>query len=272
MTAGMPSDASGVLEVSERRVQADRVLFERLADERDPVDRELLVERFLPLARSVASRYQRRGEPFDDLYQVACFGLLKAIDRFDPGRGRAFSSFAVPTMSGEIKRYYRDRTWSVHVPRDLQDLSLAVERARVDLETRLARNPTVGEIAEQLEVDGEHVVEALQARHAKRSDSLDGPKHVDDESGGTLGDHIAVHESGFAQAEQRADLRILTRVLTRRERLALRLRFEHDLTQQEIGDRLGISQMQVCRILRSSLQRLRNHAEQSPHQLPGIAA
>jgi RNA polymerase sigma-B factor len=171
-------------------------------------------------------------------------------------------------MSGEIKRYYRDRTWSVHVPRHLQDLTLAVERDRIELETQVARSPTVGEIAEQLEGDGEDVVEALQARHAKRWGSLDAPKRLEDESGATLGDHIAVHEPGSAQAEHRADLRILTRVLTRRERLSLRLRFEHDLTRHEIGNRLGISQMQVSRILRSSLQRLRNHAEHSLDQSP----
>jgi RNA polymerase sigma-B factor len=272
MTARVRIDPSPAPQVDERRVKADRVLFERLADQRDPVDRELLVERFLPLARSVASRYQRRGEPFDDVFQVACIGLVNAIDRYDPRRGRAFSSFAVPTIAGEIKRYYRDKTWSVHVPRDLQELTLAVERACIDLEKQLARSPTVGEIAGRLEVDAEDVVEALQARCAKRSDSLDGPTHVDDESGGTVGDHIAVHEVGFTRAEHRADLRTLARVLTPRERLALRLRFEHDLTQQEIGDRLGVSQMQVSRILRSSLQRLRAHAEQRRRQLTRKAA
>jgi RNA polymerase sigma-B factor len=265
-------EALAMSEVDAHRVMADRALFERLADQHDPVDRELLVERFLPLARSVASRYQRTGEPFEDVFQVACIGLVNAVDRYDPSRGRAFSSFAVPTIAGEIKRYYRDKTWSVHVPRDLQDLTLAVERARNDLETQLARSPTVSEIADRLGVDAEDVVEALQARHAKRSDSLDEPKHLDNDPGATVGDHIAVHETGFSQAEDRADLRILARVLTPRERLALRLRFEHDLTQQEIGDRLGISQMQVSRILRSSLQRVRAHAEQRRRQLTRLAA
>lgn len=244
------------------RADEDRVLFERFLDQRDPVDREVLFERFLPLARSLASRYLQRGEPFDDVFQVACIGLLNAIDRFDVARGRAFSSFAVPTIAGEIKRYYRDRTWSVHVPRDLQDLTLAVERARNDLETELTRSPTVGEIAQRLSIDDEDVVEALQAQHAKRSGSLDAPRRLEDDSGGTVGDHVPVTDDGFFEVERRADLWALARVLNPRERLVLRLRFEGDLTQEEIGDRIGISQMQVSRILRSSIQRLRDFNDQ----------
>jgi RNA polymerase sigma-B factor len=178
------STAPPVRDAVSTRADEDRVLFERFLGQRDPVDREVLLERFLPLARSLASRYLQRGEPFDDVFQVACIGLLNAIDRFDVARGRAFSSFAVPTISGEIKRYYRDRTWSVHVPRDLQDLTLAVERTRSDLETDLARTPTVGEIAQRLSVDDEDVVEALQAQLAKRSGSLDAPRRLDDDSGG----------------------------------------------------------------------------------------
>jgi RNA polymerase sigma-B factor len=254
------------------QADADRALFARLAEHGDPVDRELLVERFLPLARSIAARYRRREEPFEDVFQVACVGLVNAIDRYDPSRGRAFSSFAVPTIAGEIKRYYRDRTWSVHVPRDLQELTLVVERACSDLETELARSPTVGEIADRLAVDEEDVVEALQARHAKRSDSLDAPKLLDDEAGSTVADHIPVRETGFARAEARADLRALARILGPRERLALRLRFEFDMTQQEIGDRLGISQMQVSRILRSSIERLREYHERQREASARVAA
>jgi RNA polymerase sigma-B factor len=272
MTARRPIDRSGVRGGNEPRVEADRVLFERLADRRDPVDRDLLVERFLPLARSVASRYLRRGEPFEDVLQVACMGLVNAIDRYDPSRGLAFSSFAVPTISGEIKRYYRDRTLSVHVPRDLQELTLVVERARDDLATQLSRSPTVSEIADRLQIDADDVLEALQARYAKQSDSLDGSKHLGDEPGATVGDEIAVHEAGFSEAEHRADLRMLARVLTPRERLALRLSFEHDLTQAEIGKCLGVSQMQVSRILRSSIERLRHYADQRHRRLTGIAA
>jgi RNA polymerase sigma-B factor len=229
------STAPPVRDAVSTRADEDRVLFERFLGQRDPVDREVLLERFLPLARSLASRYLQRGEPFDDVFQVACIGLLNAIDRFDVARGRAFSSFAVPTISGEIKRYYRDRTWSVHVPRDLQDLTLAVERTRSDLETDLARTPTVGEIAQRLSVDDEDVVEALQAQLAKRSGSLDAPRRLDDDSGGTVGDHVPLIEDGFFEVERRADLWALARVLKPRERLVLRLRFEGDLTQEEIG-------------------------------------
>jgi RNA polymerase sigma-B factor len=269
---GRGIEPHGVRETDARRVDADRVLFERFADERDPIDRDLLVERFVPLARSIASRYQRRGEPFEDIFQVACVGLLNAIDRYDVSRGRAFSSFAVPTIAGEIKRYYRDRSWSVRVPRDLQDLTLAVDRACGDLEMQLGRAPTIAEIAERLGGDEEDVVEALQARHAKRSDSLDEPQHLDDDSRATVGDCIAVDDVGFSLAEQRADLGMLMRCLTRRERLALYWRFEQDVTQEEIGKRLGISQMQVSRILRSSLERLRKLAKDRPEGLTRIAA
>jgi RNA polymerase sigma-B factor len=149
--------------VAETRVREDRALFKRLADQRDPVDREMLVERFLPLARSLAARYARPGEPFDDIFQVACIGLVNAIDRFDLSRGRAFSSFAVPTIVGEIKRYYRDKTWSVNVPRDLQDRVLAVGGAVRELESELARKPTVAELADRLSLTDEDILEALHA-------------------------------------------------------------------------------------------------------------
>jgi RNA polymerase sigma-B factor len=244
------------------RAQADRALFERLADKRDPVDRELLVERFLPLARSLAARYQRRGQPFEDLFQVACLGLVKAIDRYDVSRGRAFSSFAVPTIAGEIKRYYRDRTWSVHVARDLKELTLLVDRARVEVETELGRSPTPSDIAEHLGVDEEAVVEALQATHAQYATSLDAPAGDEDGAPTTVGELIGVRELGFDRAEERVDLQGLARALTPRERLAVGLRFERDMTQQEIGDILGVSQMQVSRILRAAVARLREHAKQ----------
>jgi RNA polymerase sigma-B factor len=239
-------------------LRADRALFQRFADRHDPVDRELLVERFLPLAKSLAARYQRHGEPFDDIYQVACLGLVKAIDRYDLSLGRAFSSFAVPTIAGEIKRYYRDRTWSVHVPRDLQELTLTVDRARGELEAALGRSPTVTELAERVHAEEEDVLEALQASHAYRAGSLDAPARDDDDA--SVGDLVANHEPGFVLAERRADLRALARVLQPRERVVLRLRFARDMTQQEIGEIVGVSQMQVSRILRAAITRLREHA------------
>jgi RNA polymerase sigma-B factor len=242
------------------RADADRLLFERLADHRDSVDREVLVERFLPLARSLAARYRRGSEPFEDVFQVACVGLVNAIDRYDPRRGQAFSSFAVPTIAGEIKRYYRDRTWSIHVPRDLQELTLRVERARGALEAELGHSPTATELGERIGVDEELVIEALQARQAMQTASLDVPAKTDDDASVTVGELVGVCEEGFGRAEVRADLAILTRALRPRERLVLRLRFERDLTQQEIGEIVGISQMQVSRILRGAVERLREHA------------
>ena len=244
-------------EIDDRRVREDRALFERLAERGDPADREILVERFLPLARSLAARYARADEPFDDIFQVACMGLVKAVDRFDLARDRAFSSFAVPTIAGEIKRYYRDKTWAVRVPRDLQDLALAVDRAARDLEGQLSRTPTVAELAAALAVDDEDVLEALHAGHSRFAASLDAPRGEDDDRSSTLADAVATHDDGFARAEQRATLQRAMAVLTPRERRILRLRFEHDLTQEQIGRHVGLSQMQVSRILRQSIARLR---------------
>jgi RNA polymerase sigma-B factor len=242
------------------RSTEDRALFERYLDRRDPVDRELLVERFLPLARQLARRYQRPEEPFDDLFQVACLGLVKAIDRFDLTREVAFSSYAVPTILGEIKRYFRDRTWSVRVPRDLQELALRVDRKVSELSTDLRRQPTVSEIAEAVGIEEEDVLEALEASGAYRATSLSTPRGNDDEAGETLGDTVGTSEEGFGLAESRATLEQLMRAVTPREREVLRLRFEEDLTQAEIGERIGVSQMQVSRIIRQSIARLRTVA------------
>jgi RNA polymerase sigma-B factor len=255
-----PAPRGRVHPTDERRLREDRELFERYLDDRDPVDRELLVERFLPLARSLAARYVRQGEPFDDVFQVASLGLVKAIDGFDVARGRAFSSYAVPTIVGEIKRYYRDRTWTVHVPRDLQELTLAVDGAAVALEHELGHKPTVGDIAQRLDVSDEDVLDALQARHARRAASLNAPRREDDEAGATVGDAIGVDEDGFERVEERAALGSLMTGLPPRDRLVVRLRFERDLTQKEIGKHVGISQMQVSRILRRCLARMRECA------------
>jgi RNA polymerase sigma-B factor len=242
------------------RCAEDRALFARYLDTRDPVERDMLVERFLPLARQLARRYQRPEEPFDDLFQVACLGLINAIDRFDLDRGVAFSSYAVPTIVGEIKRYFRDRTWSVRVPRDLQELTLKVDRTVSELTVRLHREPTVAEIAAAVGVAEEDVLEALEASGAHRAASLDEPRHIDDDSGDNLADFLGMEECGFACAEDRATIAVLMRALTPRERTVLLLRFAGDLTQAEIGERVGISQMQVSRIIRQAVARLRAYA------------
>jgi RNA polymerase sigma-B factor len=244
----------------EQRLQEDRVLFERFQDRHDPVDRETLVERFLPLARSLATRYTARGEPFDDIFQVASLALVKAIDRFDASRGGAFSSYAVPTIVGEIKRHFRDRTWAVHVPRDLQELALRVDKAAGELEGELHRKPTVPDLAERLELSDEEVLEALQVTRAYRLTSLDAPRDEADEDRVTVGATIGTDDDGFHHAEIRATLRNLSVILTPRERLVLHLRYDRDLTQREIGERVGISQMQISRILRRAIEKLRSYA------------
>jgi RNA polymerase sigma-B factor len=159
---------------SERQSRAseDRRLLERYHHDDDPAAREALVERFLPLARQLARRYQRAGEPLDDLIQVASLGLLKAIERFDPARETAFSSFAVPTILGELKRHFRDKGWSVRVPRDLQELAVKVDRVGEDMGRELGRAPTPGEIAERIGATQEQVLEAREAAGAYRAVSL----------------------------------------------------------------------------------------------------
>jgi RNA polymerase sigma-B factor len=239
----------------------DRDLFARLLDASDPAGREAIVERFLPLARRLAARYGHPDEPFDDVFQVACYGLVKAVDRFDAGRGVAFSSYAVPTITGEIKRHYRDHTWAVRVPRDLHDLALRVEHVTAELTRDLRRQPSVAELARVLAVDDETVLEALQVAVAHRAESLDASRaDADGVPGAALGDSVGRQDDGYARAEQRALLWSLMRSLTPREREVIRLRFEEDLTQAAIGRRIGLSQMQVCRVLRQAIARLRRLA------------
>ena len=252
------------------RVAADRALFARYLDQRDPVDRDTLVERFLPLARQLARRYQRPDVPFDDLFQVACLGLVNAIERFDLEREVAFSSYAVPTIVGEIKRYFRDRTWSVRVPRDLQDLALTVDRAVSELDLELHRKPVVREIAARIGAHDEDVFEALEASGAYSAASLQAPWGADADGAETLGDSLGTEERGFAAAEDRATVARLMRGITPRERKVLWLRFAGDLTQAEIGEQVGLSQMQVSRIIRQAVSRLRAYA--SVHDEDGIAA
>jgi len=244
------------------RTREDRELFNRYHADGDVRAREQLVERFLPLARQLARRYQRAGEPLDDLLQVASLGLIKAIDRFDPQREIAFSSYAVPTILGEIKRHFRDRTWSVRVPRDLQELTLKVDRAVGQLSEQLHRQPSVAEIGAAVGADEEQVLEALQAGGAYRAISIDAPRGgAGDDDASTLADSFGVDEDGFDRAEDRATLANLLTTVTPREREVLRMRFEEDMTQAEIGAVIGVSQMQVSRVIRQALGRLRAAAD-----------
>jgi RNA polymerase sigma-B factor len=244
------------------RTREDRELFLRHQRDRDPAAREALVERFLPLARQLARRYQRAEEPLEDLTQVAALGLIKAIDRFSPDREVAFSSYAVPTILGELKRHFRDKTWSVRVPRDLQELALKVDRAVSDLSKESHRAPSVGQIAERVGASEEQVLEALEASGAYRATSFDAPRPGgDDDAGDSLGDAVGLVDTGFGLAEDRATLDRLMQAIGPREREVLRLRFVEDMTQAEIGERIGVSQMQISRLIRQSLSRLRAAAE-----------
>jgi RNA polymerase sigma-B factor len=247
----------------DQRARHDRALFARVAHDGDPVAREALVERYMPLARSLALRYQRSSEPLDDLMQVASLGLVKAVDGFDCEREIAFSSYAVPTILGEIKRHFRDRTWAVRVPRGLQEMSARVDRAVAELSENMHRQPSVAEIAVQLGSDEEDVLEALQAGNAYRSVSFETPRGGGgDDDVATLADAVGVDEPGFDRAEQRATLATLLAAISPREREILRLRFEQDMTQAEIGVAVGVSQMQVSRIIRQAIARLRDAGEQ----------
>jgi RNA polymerase sigma-B factor len=234
----------------------DETLLATFAETRDERLRAMLAERYLPLARSIARRYARGSEPLEDLVQVASLGLLKALDRFDPARGVAFSSFAVPTIAGEVRRHFRDRCWAVRPPRDLQERALSVDKAVEDLTNRLGRPPTVRQIGQALELDDEAVLEAMQASRAASATSLSTPRGTEDESDGTLEATIGAEEDGFERAEQRALYQQLAGCLTDREREVVSLRFEHDLTQEQIGERIGVSQMQVSRVLRQALAKL----------------
>jgi RNA polymerase sigma-B factor len=242
---------------------SDARLLAQLHATRDPRLREEAVERFVPLALSLARRYQRSSsETLDDLRQVACIGLVKAIDRFEPDCGVAFSSFAVPTILGELKRHLRDRAWAVRPPRGLLEDSLKVERLRGTLEHKLGRAPTVAELARAGGLPEERVLEALVASRSYHASSLDQPlSDGDDGTSATLGSTLGTADDGFDAAEQRAVLARLLPALAPREREILRLRFDEDLTQQEISARIGVSQMQVSRLIRQSLQRLRAAAE-----------
>ena len=243
------------------RTREDRRLLERYHREGDSAAREALVERFLPLARQLARRYQRGGEPLDDLVQVASLGLLKAIDRFEPDRETAFSSFAVPTILGELKRHFRDRGWSVRVPRDLQEMSVRVDRVAEELARELGRAPTPDEIGKNIGATTEQVLEAREAAGAYRAVSLDRPRD-DEEEGDGMAETMGVEDPGFGHAEDVATVERLMASLSEREREVLRLRFEEDLTQSEIGARVGVSQMHVSRLIRQAIGRLRETAEE----------
>jgi RNA polymerase sigma-B factor len=228
-------------------------LLERYHRGRDRADRDALVERYLPLARHLARRYGTDTER-DDLEQVAAIGLIKALDRFDPSRGIAFSSFAVPTILGELKRHFRDLGWSVRVPRSLQELAAQVAGAVEKLSADLGRTPTTAEIADHCGVSGEQVLEARATVTAHRAISLDLPAGDDDDE--PRRQLVAHEDGGYENVERAADLDRLLSQLSEREEMVLRLRFQEDLLQREIAERVGISQMQVSRLIAQAIRTL----------------
>jgi len=244
-----------------RRQVENNELFARWHQHQDARAREELVERFLPLARNLARRYAGAREPFDDLLQVASLGLVKAIDRFDEERGAAFSSFAVPTILGELKRYFRDLGWSVHVPRGAQEQALKVQEAQERLTSRTGRPPTVEDLAQYLEIDVEDVLDALETSAAHHSASLDAPREDGEDDSGTLVDVFGQEDPRFELVDESVTISAAADELTPRERRVLALRFVGDMTQTQIAAEIGVSQMQVSRILRRALSRLRELTE-----------
>ena len=235
----------------------DEARMLRYGATRAPEDREWLVERYLPLARHVAARYRGGSEPIEDLEQVASLALVKAIDRFDPSRGTSFSSYAVPTISGELRRHFRDHTWALRVPRDLQELAVKVGKAEGRLQLELGRAPTATELAEHLDCTVEELLEARDAAGANRMSSLDAPVTTDDEGGASLADMLGTEDERLEHVERTLAVDSALESLDARAREILRLRFKDELTQAAIGERVGLSQMHVSRLIRQALETLR---------------
>jgi RNA polymerase sigma-B factor len=229
----------------------DRDLFARLPD---PVVREELTRRFLPLAEYLARRFSGRGESQDDLFQVASLGLLNAIDRFDLERDVQFSTYAAVTMVGELKRHFRDKGWAVRVPRRLQEIGLRMNTVLPELSQELGRSPTVGELAVRCEANAEEILEAMEASHAYAISSLDAPAT---EEGAAPIEVLGFEDPSLALLEEWASIAPAVRDLPQRDRTVLYLRFFRGLTQSEIAREVGVSQMHVSRILSQTLRTLR---------------
>lgn len=221
-----------------------------------------VIERFVPLARSLAARYTRSREPLEDLVQVACVGLVKAVDRFELDRELTFATFAVPTILGELRRHFRDTGWDLHVPRGLQERALKVDHASQDLALEYGRSPTPKEISESTGMSLEEVTEAMQARStASETMSLDQPAAGQDE--GSITDVIGDEDERFDLIDHTVTIAPILHALPERERKILHMRFAQDMTQAEIADHIGVSQMQVSRLLRRSIARLSAVTEDS---------
>ena len=234
----------------------DCAAIARARSEGTPAARSAAVERFMPLARSLARRYQRGEEPLEDLEQVACLGLVKAIDGFDPSRGTTFAAFAVPTIVGELRRHFRDKGWALRVPRDLQELSLKVGKAEETATRELGRAPTAAELATRLGVTVEQLMEAREARHAMHCESLHRPVAADDVDGDELIDRFGGEDAGYGQTDAALTAESLLAHLPDREQRILRLRYHEELSQSEIAKRIGCSQVHISNLIRRSLDAL----------------
>jgi RNA polymerase sigma-B factor len=239
---------------SDIHTETESTLFDRWRRRGDERAHAELVNRHMPLVRQLARRYAYTSEPLDDLVQVGSVGLLHALSRYDARVGSSFKAYAIPTILGELRRHFRDAAWSVHLPRSLQERTRSVQVGVTSLQATLGRSPTISEIAERIGATSEQVIEAMEARLAYRVESLDAPAEPGDEraqwrSAGEV-------DAGFDTAEQSAFLSRALRALPERERALVRLRFEEDLSQSEIGRQLGISQMHVSRLLRRALARM----------------
>ena len=254
--------------------RADRVSTHELAlrwhEYGDRWARDALLDRFEPLARRLARRYLTNAEPLEDLVQVAAVGLVAAVNRFDPNRGTPFTAFAIPTILGELKRYFRDAGWSAHVPRGAQEMALRVDHAARDLTAHTGRVPSVGELAQYLEVDTEQVLAGLEADSAHFAMSLDAPAAtLDAEDREPLHAYVGKVEHGYGLVEMAASLAAAMPRLPYLERRALSMRLERDLKQSEIAAELGCSQMQVSRLLRRASDRLRELTDPDTTQRVG---
>ena len=262
-----PAEQPGTSRAAARRERERRLLLEysRLDpdDPRHAEVRDELVTMHLPLVQHLARRYRDRGESLDDLVQVGTIGLIKAVDRFDVDKGVEFSTYAAPTILGEIKRHFRDRAWAIRVPRRLQELQAQVTATSDELTRTLHRAPTVRELAASLDVSEEEILDAIEARHAYAAGSID-VAPGDGETGSTpLADRLSFDESGFDAIDDRESLRPLLEQLPERERRIIFLRFFRNMSQTQIADELGISQMHVSRLLARSLTSLREGLRES---------
>jgi RNA polymerase sigma-B factor len=252
---------------------SDAELLRRYHEDPNPQLQRQLVERFMPFARSLALRYNRGSEPLDDLVQVAAFGLVKAINGFDPELGKPFAAYATPTVLGELRRHFRDNVWNLRLPRGLQELCMRIDAATQTLTKRNGRTPTPAELADHLEASIEDVLEGLEAATARRTGSIDAPLGTADGTEIAVVDTLGHEEPGYDAVE--AQLAGETADLDERELEVLRMRLGREMTQAEIGECLGVSQMQVSRISRQAVWKLLNAVrgrEDAPGRVPPAAA